>query len=233
MVVLYYCTPFSPILQNKLIHSHTHNHVTLHIRWPWNVSLHTQGLFSTYSNTTTNTDFFKTSFELLIIAYNQHSAENWPMYLLKEILRIKTHHFQIMNYERRYHSHVQHNAFAHDMNLAHIYLHQHFFFIKMSKAALFLHNSQSSSQFFSSNNSFRREYHHYNCSKFNLKQYVNVALMCSTRFISKLSILVANFFGKHFRNKLNKEIVFCFMYNHIGDHLVHVFVVYDGYKAGS
>ena len=88
-------------------------------------------------------------------------------------------------------------------------------------------------QFFSSNNSFRREYHHYNCSKFNLKQYVNVALMCSTRFISKLSILVANFFGKHFRNKLNKEIVFCFMYNHIGDHLVHVFVVYDGYKGGS
>mmetsp|Transcript_9262 Transcript_9262/g.17520 ORF Transcript_9262/g.17520 Transcript_9262/m.17520 type:complete len:104 (+) Transcript_9262:586-897(+) len=103
----------------------------------------------------------------------------------------------------------------------------------MSKATFFLHNSQSSSPFFSSNNSFRREYHHYNCSKFNLKQYVNVALMCSTRFISKLSILVANFFGKHFRNKLNKEIVFCFMYNHIGDHLVHVFVVYDGYKAGS
>lgn len=41
------------------------------------------------------------------------------------------------------------------------------------------------------------------------------------------------FSGKFLGNKLYKEIVFCFVNNHVWDHLVHVFVVYDGHKAGS
>lgn len=41
------------------------------------------------------------------------------------------------------------------------------------------------------------------------------------------------FYGKFFRNKLYKEIVFCFVNNYVWDYLVYVFVVNDGYKVGS